>query len=87
MARARQNAAYLIPSNVAEDELEEFWNSISHGAKPEHMTSTTEFDPSMFIPPPPRIEVLRQLSRKGKEDMEAFEDERKVVWGGHAGSA
>ena len=86
MARARQNAAFLIPSHITHDQLEEYWNSLSYSGKPQE--GGHEFDPSMFISPSPRIQMLRELSRRGKEEMEAQEDEPKIVWEatGYAGS-
>ncbi|EAU86245.2 hypothetical protein CC1G_03456 [Coprinopsis cinerea okayama7 len=81
-ARARQNPAFLIPSHVAEDELEAYWASLNHSGKPSEQEA--EFNPNLFMQPPPAIQHLRYLSRVGKaeseRETELYGDQPKVVW-------
>ncbi|KAJ2935143.1 hypothetical protein H1R20_g1925, partial [Candolleomyces eurysporus] len=60
---------YLIPSGIEPENLEEYWQTLGHGTKPESVEgAAAAFDPSLFTAPPQFIQKLRELSRKGKEE-------------------
>src|SRR5687768_5378899 len=77
-ARRRQSAPLLIPSNITEENLEQFWKALNHGNGQEEMD--IPFDPVMFAQPSDGIEKLRLLSRKGLEEMKTQKEGPKVVW-------
>jgi uncharacterized membrane protein len=71
---------YLIPSGIDAENLEEFWQTLGHGSKTDGAESAaTAFDPSLFTAPPPYIQKLRELSRKGKEEHNQMLEKYKDV--------
>lgn len=99
-ARERQWRAYSLPPGVSVEEMEEIWNQLDFGGKRRQVEGTSEvssgdsestsspsstFSPSFFAAPSRNVELLRELSMKGKVDMELMSEKAngrpKLIWG------
>ena len=97
-ARERQWRAYSLPPGVSVEEMEEIWDQLDFGGKrllpegtPEASSGDSEtekesrFDPSLFLPASNHVKGLRELSVKGKLEMELMLEKAKgrpkLIWG------
>lgn len=99
-AKARQLRAYSLPPGVSLDGMEEIWNQLDFSGKQRLLEKTpaapllpscsveekkSTFDPSFFMPPTDNVRFLREVSERGKVDMELMLEKTKgrpkVVWG------
>lgn len=100
-ARGRQWRAYSLPPGVSLEEMEDIWNELDFGGKRQRPEETSEdggsvpsssveekestFHPSFFALPSKNVKLLRELSMKGKVDMEMMLEETKgrpkLIWG------
>ncbi|KAG2038712.1 mitochondrial protein Pet127-domain-containing protein [Suillus americanus] len=95
-AKDRQFRAWNFPSNISRpEEMEAWWNALDFGKRKNAAPPSDEgeengvplFNPRLFRPASTNIEVLRQLSRDGREETLRAEAEEeamgreKIVWG------
>lgn len=85
-SKERQYRAYLLPSGVPLEEVENFWKSLNFSGKSsEEMTSIAVPAQENFEHAPSMIRFLRRLAREGREHTEKMKIEeagrRKVVLG------
>lgn len=86
LAKEKMFKAHIVPSGVDAEDLEEYWQTLSHGNATEQHSSGVDFDPGQFqTVVPPYIQMLRDISRKGREEKEKLEEkyrnEPKIVLG------
>ena len=86
VAKDKMFKAHIVPTGVDAEGLEEYWQTLAHGNATERHSSGVDFDPDHFqTSVPPYIQMLRELSRKGKEEREMLEEkyknEPKIVLG------
>ena len=100
-AKERQWRAYSLPPGVSVEGMEEIWNQLDFGGKqrrlegisavssgsgsPASVEKESTFDPSSFSPPSKNVRLLRELSMRGKVEMELNSEREKgrpkLIWG------
>lgn len=85
-AKEKMFKAHIVPAGVDAEDLEEYWQTLSHGNATERHSSEVNFDPGHFqTVVPPFIQTLRELSRKGRQESldleEKYKDAPKIVLG------